>query len=117
MATVPTPARKKALAEAAHRFHHNLINGVTGYRYFHETRGFSDETIRRFVLGQVPDDDPDYPDHRGWLCIPYLTPTGFVDLRFRNPDPEGKPKYKSLPGAGPRMFNTTAILQARETLS
>lgn len=116
MSVVPSAAKKKSLANAAMRFHARLMEGGPALEYFFQERGMTEETVKRFQLGVVPDGDVDYPDHAGYLCIPYLTPTGFVDLRFRNPDPEGKPKYKSLPGAGPRMFNPSAVLQASDTL-
>lgn len=116
MSVVPSAAKKKSLANAAMRFHAKLMEGGPTLEYFFQERGFTEETVRRFQLGEVPRDDVDYPDHAGWAVIPYLTPTGFVDLRFRNPDPEGKPKYKGLPGATLRMFNPSAILQANETI-
>lgn len=116
MSVVPSAARKKSLARAALRFNAEMMLGGPSYDYLTDVRGLTEEVIRRFQLGIVPAGDVDYPDHAGWISVPYLTPTGFVDLRFRNPDPEGKPKYKGLPGATLRMFNPSAILQANETI-
>lgn len=116
MSVVPSAARKKSLANAAMRFHTKLMEGGPNLEYLFQERGLTEETVRRFQLGEVPHGDVDYPDHAGWISVPYLTPTGFVDLRFRNPDPEGKPKYKGLTGATLRMFNPSAILQANETI-
>lgn len=81
------------------------------YQYLTEERGLTEATLRRFMLGVVPDDDPDYDNHTGWLTIPYITPGGIVDLRFRRPPGSEHPaKYKSLPGSQHRIYNPTAIL-------
>lgn len=115
---MPSDQRKKTLATAAMRAAANLRNNPQhdAYQYLTETRGLTPETLAKFQLGLIPDGDQEFGDHAGWIAIPYLTPTGFVDMRFRNPDPGGKPKYKSLPGAGLRMFNPSAILAAHDTL-
>lgn len=107
------------MATAVHRAAANLHNNPQHdvYQYLTETRGITEATLRTFHLGLVPDGDPDFGEYAGWITIPYLTPTGFVDVRFRNPDPSGKPKYKSQPGHSGRIFNPSAILQARDTLA
>lgn len=115
---MPSQQRKNTLATAALRAAAHLRDSplLDAYQYLTEERGISRETLARFHIGLVPDDDPDFGEYAGWISIPYLTPTGFVDIRFRNPEPGGKPKYKSQPGAQGRIYNSTAILQARDTL-
>ena len=115
---MPSAQRKRTLATAALKAAANLRNNPQHdvYQYLTETRGLTPETLATFHLGLIEDGDPDFGDHAGWLSIPYLSPTGFVDLRFRNPDPDGKPKYKSLPGHSGRIFNPSAILTARDTI-
>ena len=115
---MPSQQRKNTLATAALRAAAHLRDSplLDAYQYLTEERGISRETLARFHIGLVPDDDPDFGEYAGWISIPYLTPTGFVDIRFRNPEPGGKPKYKSQPGAQGRIYNPTSILQARDTL-
>lgn len=45
------------------------------------------------------------------LAIPYVTPTGVVDIRFRAMGPE-EPKYMGMPGTTTRMFNVNALHRA-----
>lgn len=47
----------------------------------------------------------------GRLAIPYITPTGVVDLRFRSMGPE-EPKYLGMPGTETRLYNVRAIHEA-----
>ena len=69
------------------------------------------------MLGVVPDDDPDYAEHAGWITIPYITPGGMVDLRFRRPPESDHPaKYKSLPGSQHRIYNPAAVLAGGDNI-
>ena len=56
---------------------------------------------------------PGHESYKGRLAIPYITPSGVVDIRFRsmnnNPD---EPKYMGIPGAKTTMFNAQAVLTA-----
>lgn len=68
----------------------------------------------KFRFGYVEDPLPEHAQHRGKLAIPYLRKHprhGWlcVDIRFRALDPETKPKYASLPGSHPRLYNTPAL--------
>jgi DNA primase len=64
-------------------------------------------------LGIVKDPLPGHESYKGRLAIPYITPSGVVDIRFRsindNPD---EPKYMGIPGAKTTMFNAQAVLTA-----
>ncbi|MBK3559285.1 toprim domain-containing protein [Streptomyces sp. MBT56] len=44
------------------------------------------------------------------LSIPYLTRSGVVTLRFRRIGDGDGPKYRSVPGDPPRIFNANALL-------
>ena len=48
------------------------------------TRGLSVEEAKRFHLGVVENPLPGHEGYKGKLVIPYLTPSGVVDLRFRS---------------------------------
>ena len=62
-----------------------------------------------FRLGYVKGDHPGDSDYVGRLAIPYLTPAGPVDIRYRSLTPEG-PKYLSRPGAKTKLFNVKDLL-------
>ena len=72
------------------------------------TRHLSVDEARRFHLGVVADPLPGHEAFAGRLAIPYLTPSGVVDIRFRAIRNE-EPKYMGMIGAKTTMFNTTAI--------
>ena len=61
--------------------------------------------MERFHLGVVADPLPGHEPFIGRLAIPYLTPSGVVDIRFRAINGE-EPKYMGMPGAKTTMFNT-----------
>lgn len=77
------------------------------------TRHLSVDEARRFHLGLVKDPLPGHEIYKGRLAIPYVTPSGVVDIRFRaianNPD---EPKYMGIPGAKTTMYNAQAVLTA-----
>lgn len=76
-----------------------------------ETRGLSVDEARRFHLGVVADPLPGHEAFAGRLAIPYITPTGVVDIRFRSINGED-PKYMGMVGAKTTMFNTQACFAA-----
>ena len=77
------------------------------------TRNLSVEEAQRFHLGVVKDALPGHEQYAGRLAIPYITPSGVVDIRFRaigNADP----KYMGMPGAKTSMFNAQVVLTASD---
>lgn len=75
------------------------------------SRQLSVGEARVFHLGVVEDPLPGHEPYKGRLAIPYITPSGVVDIRFRalgNDDP----KYMGLVGAKTTMFNTQACFVA-----
>jgi DNA primase len=55
---------------------------------------------------------PGHEPYKGRLAIPYITPSGVVDIRFRALTPEQEPKYLGLVGSKTTMFNTQALFVA-----
>ena len=58
---------------------------------------------------------PEHVKYRGMLAIPYLRwhprfGWGTVDIRFRSLD-GSKPKYLTVPGSRPRVYNTNALMK------
>ena len=77
------------------------------------TRNLSVEEAQRFHLGVVKDALPGHEQYTNRLAIPYITPSGVVDIRFRaigNADP----KYMGMPGAKTSMFNAQVVLTASD---
>lgn len=77
------------------------------------TRGLSVDEARKFHLGVVVDPLPGHEAFRGRLAIPYITPSGVVDIRFRAMHGED-PKYMGMIGAKTTMFNTSAVFAATQ---
>lgn len=75
------------------------------------SRHLSVEEARVFHLGVVDDPLPGHEAYIGRLAIPYITPSGVVDIRFRGIHNED-PKYMGLVGAKTTMFNTQACFVA-----
>lgn len=74
-------------------------------------RGLTLEDAAQFWIGVVDKPLPGHEQFQGRLSIPYVTPTGVVDLRFRTMSEE-EPKYLGIPGAMTTMFNVQALFKA-----
>jgi DNA primase len=84
------------------------INLATEYL---QTRNLLVGEVAAYHLGVVKDALPGHEQYTGRLAIPYLTPAGVVDIRFRSMRGED-PKYMGMPGAKTTMFNAQAVLTA-----
>lgn len=109
-----SPSQRESLNSAVSRFH-AALEGSPAEEYLAQ-RGLSSSDIGKFRLGYVEDPPPEYSKYEGKLAIPYLRwhprfGWGTVDIRFRALDNQ-KPKYMSMPGSRPRLFNTNALMQA-----
>ena len=76
-----------------------------------EGRSLSVEEASIFHLGVVDEPLPGHEPYKGRLAIPYITPSGVVDIRFRGMNGED-PKYLGLIGSKTTMFNTQACFVA-----
>jgi hypothetical protein len=76
------------------------------------TRSLSVEEARSFNLGVVADPLPGHEAYKNRLAIPYITPSGVVDIRFRTTNSHDDPKYMGMPGAKTTMFNAQVVLTA-----
>jgi DNA primase len=72
-------------------------------------RGVTKQTADTFLLGYVDKPIVGHEQYEGRLAIPYNTPTGIVDIRFRSVVDDESPKYLSRPGAESHLFNVTAF--------
>lgn len=83
-------------------------------------RGLHPELVaRRYRLGYVDEPAPGHEMMKGRLSIPYLTPAGPVDIKFRCIDDhdckaEKCPKYLGIEGGGGWLYNARAVLAAKD---
>lgn len=77
-------------------------------------RGIGPEAVERYRIGQVDDTHPEHADYAGMLCMPYLTRSGVVSLKFRRAHECGADckHAKYISPYETRLFNTLAMDQA-----
>lgn len=103
----------KSLAAATAQYHEQLLSpeGERHYEYLNVERGLDHETIVRFQLGAVLDASASHEPAQGMISIPYLTPAGTVQMRFRKaPWSSSGIKYWQTSGSLIRMYNTNLLL-------
>lgn len=98
-------SQRELLARAVSRYEESL-DEVLPYL---EARGIQEETARMFRLGFVREPETGHEPYVGKLAIPYLTPAGPIDIRFRSLGDDSGPKYMSRPGASTHIFNIMAL--------
>ena len=101
-------SQKELLGRAAHKYAENISLAAD----YLESRGITREAARLARLGVVEEPEPGHEAYQGRLCIPYITKTGVVDLRFRSLNPAVEPKYMGMTGAETKMFNVLDIERA-----
>lgn len=79
-------------------------------------RGLTPADVAPYRLGVVDDDSPESRPYRGRLAIPYLTPAGPIDIRYRALGDRG-PKYLSRPGATSHLFNVGALWRDSDVIA
>jgi len=98
-------SQRELLAKATETYEQNLPEVLP----YLATRGITEQTARMFRLGFVREPEIGHEPYIGKLSIPYLTPAGPIDLRFRSLNADGGPKYMSRPGATTHIFNVSAL--------
>lgn len=103
-------SQKASLLQAAKTYYAE-VGQVKGYL---AARGLDDEAVERHRLGYVADPLPGHESMAGRLAIPFLTPAGVADIRFRCVADHvckevGCPKYMGLPGRPTPMYNVLAL--------
>ena len=100
-------AARQSLEEAT-----ALYQGQVGQAgaYLHG-RGVTPEVAGIARLGYVAADNVmvGHEAYIGRLAIPFVTPTGVVDLRFRSITEDDSPKYLSRTGADTHLYNVCAF--------
>jgi DNA primase len=106
---LPSSAQKASLEARLLRFE----SARSRLQPYLEGRGLAEAAADRFRLGYVEpsDDEPKRYWHR--MAIPYLTPTGVVQIRYRRLVEDDSPKYLGDPGCEVTLYNAHATLNAR----
>jgi DNA primase len=103
-------AEQRRFFEQAATTYQNDLLGDTNAQAYLATRRISLADAVTFRLGVVNSPLPGHEAYRGRLCIPYVTPAGVVNLRYRcaashDCEAEHHPKYLSGEGAGTNLYN------------
>ena len=98
-------SQKELLEKATESYAQNLQEIVP----YLQSRGITEQTATMFRLGFVREPEMGHEPYVGKLAIPYLTPTGVIDIRFRSLNADSGPKYMSRPGATTHIFNINAL--------
>ena len=109
----------KSLAEATDQYHEQLLSpeGERHYEYLNVERGLDHQTILHFKLGAVLDANASHEPAADMISIPYLTPAGAVQMRFRKaPWNRNGAKYWQTSGSLIRMYNTNLLLDPDRTV-
>ena len=113
MISVKQNQEQKRLLEQATSHYQQAVNLAEGYLV---NRGLSLQDAEYFRLGVVHQPLVGHEAYEGRLAIPYITPAGVVDLRFRAINHE-EPKYLSLPGSETRLYNVNALFKATDWIA
>jgi len=117
--SVPSTHWKTLLGKAAQKYSNALWaednEDASSTRAYLTNRGLTTEALNYFRIGLVAQPAEGHETYTGRLCIPYITRSGIVTLRFRSLD-GAEPKYMSLTGDKSRIFNTRAFNRPEETL-
>ena len=104
-----TSSQKESLAKAVTTYQESIHLAEE----YLARRGLTMQDADTTLLGVVEEPLPGHEAYRGRLAIPYLTPTGVVDIRFRAID-YSEPKYLGLPGSETRFYNVNAYFEATD---
>lgn len=106
-------SQKELLEKATESYAQNLQEIVP----YLASRGITEQTAVMFRLGFVREPEMGHEPYVGKLAIPYLTPTGVIDIRFRSLNADSGPKYMSRPGATTHIFNINALSNDSDVLA
>ena len=106
-------SQRQSLASATQTYA-DMMPGSPAEEYL-AGRGIDAVVAGTFHLGYVAEPEVGHEQYAGRLAIPYLTPTGPVDIRFRSLGGDG-PKYLTRPGATGHLFNVCAFQDDAEVI-
>lgn len=105
-------SQKESLAKAVTHY----AKSIGKAEEYLASRGITLDDARTVHLGLVEEPLAGHEQFINRLAIPYLTPTGVVDIRFRSIDGQ-EPKYMGMPGTETRLYNVSALQQATDYIA
>ena len=112
--------RKALLGSAAKQYHESLDDNTLDY---FRKRGLDEEDLKAFRIGTVVEPFEDAHEvYVGRAVLPYMTPTGVVNLKFRCIEDHackehGHQKYYALSGNGTHLYNVLALHKDSNTVA
>lgn len=112
---MPSLVVKQSLEQATTRYQAHVQQVGT----YLASRGITPEVAATVRLGYVAPDDyePGHEQYVGRLVIPFITPTGVIDIRFRAVGTDDGPKYLTRPGGESHLYNVTAFQQESDVIA
>ena len=106
---------RMSLAEAVNKYH-GSVDEVAAYL---AARGITKQAAEAHLLGYVTADNVavGHEQFIGRMSLPYVTPTGVVDVRFRAVTEEQSPKYLSRAGSEHILYNVMAFRRASDVIA
>lgn len=114
MSLIPSDTTRASL-ELRYQKYQGLLPGSPALEYLMEERRLTSEAIQHFRLGYTGD-APEVGDPASRLCIPYLSWSGPIQLRFRALPGGREPKYLGSSGSTTTLFNTLTLRGMDETV-
>lgn len=129
---LPSPEQRRSLELLVSQSQRDLAADTAAQEYLTK-RGFTEAVATQWRLGLVTSPPVGYENRRGRLCIPYLTPAGVVNARFRclqqhsckeavlfTDKKTGKPvhcmKYLPIEGFETSLFNVLDLSRSGDAL-
>lgn len=107
-------SQKNYLEKATDAYHRQIDTNGAAYL---TGRGIGKEIAATYRLGSVVEPLVGDDDYAGRLAIPYITPAGVVDIRYRALISEQSPKYLSRTGAESKLYNVSSLLKNSDTIA
>lgn len=107
---LPPKKRRELLDRSTAEYNESLTLAVP----YLQNRGIDPDIADQWMLGVVLDPLPGHEEYKGRLSIPYLTPTGAVDMKFRciadhSCKDTGCVKYLGESGQQTRLFGVKSL--------
>lgn len=99
--------QRRFFEQAVSTYQADLVGDTSAQGYL-ASRGLGPSALVTYRLGVIHRPLAGHEQYAGRLAIPYLTPAGVVNIRFRclaSHECDGHPKYLSADGAGTNLFN------------
>lgn len=115
---VQSNSQKTFLGTAMKQYQNDLHQNPELLDYLTVSRGLSEDSLAEYGLGVVANPLEGHERLAGRISIPYITPSGVVDIRFRKAPGAGDnvPKYYTLPGSESRIYATTNLLKTENRI-